>query len=111
MADGFRCIRLWTGDDGLSHVEEMRFADGTLAGATGLRFAETAAGGALDWHTAPRRQYVITLSGTLEFVTRDGERFTLAPGDVLLAEDTTGSGHRWHLVDDQPWRRIYVTLD
>ena len=81
MADGIRCVRLWTGDDGLSHVEETTIPDGTLAGATGLRFAETAAGGALDWHTAPRRQYVLTLSGTLEFVTRDGERFTLAPGD------------------------------
>jgi quercetin dioxygenase-like cupin family protein len=111
MADGIRCVRLVTGEDGLSHVEEGTIADGTLAGATGLRFAETAAGGALDWHTAPRRQYVLTLSGTLEFVTRDGETFTLAPGDVLLAEDTVGSGHRWRLVDDRPWRRVYVTLD
>jgi quercetin dioxygenase-like cupin family protein len=53
---------------------------------------------------------VITLSGTLEFETRDGERFTLAPGDVLLADDTAGGGHRWRLIDDQPWRRVYVAL-
>jgi quercetin dioxygenase-like cupin family protein len=53
---------------------------------------------------------VITLSGTLEFVTRDGETFTLRPGDVLLAEDTAGTGHRWRLTDDQPWRRMYVEL-
>ena len=111
MADTFRCIRLFTGDDGLSHVEETRIADGTLARATSVRFAETPAGAALDWHDAPQRQYVVTLSGTLEFVTRDGERFLLGPDVVLLAEDTTGSGHRWRLVDDQPWRRIYITLD
>jgi quercetin dioxygenase-like cupin family protein len=110
MADGIRCIRLWTGEDRLSHVAETRIADGTLAAATGLRFAETPAGSALDWHTAPRRQYVLTLSGTLEFVTRDGERFVLRPGEVLLAEDTAGSGHRWRLIDDQPWRRVYVML-
>ena len=110
MADGIRCIRLWTGDDGLSHVEETTIADGTVHPATGLRFAETPAGSALDWHTAPQRQYVLSLSGTLEFVTRDGERFVLRPGDVLLAEDTVGSGHRWRLIDDQPWRRAYVTL-
>jgi quercetin dioxygenase-like cupin family protein len=110
MADGIRCIRLWTGADGLSHVEETAIADGTLQAATGLRFAETPAGSALDWHTAPQRQYVLTLSGTLEFVTRDGEGFLLRPGDVLLAEDTAGSGHRWRLVDDAPWRRVYVTL-
>jgi hypothetical protein len=29
---------------------------------------------------------------------------------VLLAEDTTGGGHRWRLVDANPWRRVYVTL-
>ena len=58
---------------------------------------------ALDWHTAPHVQYVITLSGTLEFTTRDGETFVLRPGEVLLAADTTGTGHRWRLIDDQPW--------
>ncbi len=25
---------------------------------------------------------------------------------MLLAEDTTGGGHRWRLVDEQPWRRV-----
>lgn len=53
---------------------------------------------------------VVTSSGTLEFVTRGGETFSIAPGDVLLAEDTAGGGHRWQLVDDQPWRRLYVQL-
>jgi hypothetical protein len=60
--------------------------------------------------TAPLVQYVITLSGTLEFTTRDGETFVLRPGEVLLAADTTGTGHRWRLVDNQPWRRLYVEL-
>ena len=54
---------------------------------------------------------MVTLSGTLEFTTRDGETFALAPGDVLRAADTAGSGHRWRLIDDQPWRRLYVELD
>ncbi len=65
---------------------------------------------ACSWHNAPVRQYVITLSGTLEFETRLGERFTVAPGVVLLAEDTTGGGHRWRIIDDEPWRRVYVAL-
>jgi len=74
-------------------------------------FAETPPGGTLEWHTAPVRQLVVTLSGTLEFETRDGERFVLRPGDVLLAEDTLGHGHSWRLIDDAPWRRLYVVLD
>jgi hypothetical protein len=114
-----RLVRLLTGDDGQSH-----YADGDIPWATAdagsaisakqavgaISFEETAAGGSLDWHNAPCRQYVVTLSGTLLFETRLGETFTLAPGDVLLAEDVTGGGHRWRLVDGDPWRRIYVTL-
>ena len=114
-----RLVRLYTGDDGQSHVSEEHVAlapDGRDAvspweHAASIRFEETPAHSQLDWHDAPQRQYVITLSGTLEFTTRGGETFRLAPGDVLLAEDTAGGGHRWRLVDDQPWRRVYVTLD
>jgi quercetin dioxygenase-like cupin family protein len=114
-----RLVRLWSGEDGQSHVEDGRVdlaaVDGSevssLLRATGVRFEESPPHSALDWHVAPRRQYVITLSGTLLFTTRGGETFTLAPGDVLLAEDTAGGGHSWRLLDDQPWRRVYVTLD
>lgn len=114
-----RCVRLSTGIDQNSHVEEghIELASGQrgdlltqpLAAVT-ISFQETASGGVFEWHTAPVRQLVITLSGTLRFETRQGETFLLRPGDVLLAEDTTGSGHRWSLVDDQPWRRAYVVL-
>jgi quercetin dioxygenase-like cupin family protein len=113
-------IRLYTGADGQSHVERGAVDLAELAGdphrsrsatATEVTFEETPAHASLDWHRAPVRQYVITLSGTLEFETRLGEKFVLAPGIVLLAEDTTGGGHKWHLTDDQPWRRVYVGLD
>ncbi len=106
-----RQVRLFTGEDGQSHVEEsvVDAATGWLAAAA-VRFQQSPAGSRLDWHVAPRRQYVITLTGKLEFTTRDGAVFGLGPGDVLLAEDTAGGGHRWRLVDDQPWTRVYVQL-
>lgn len=110
VTDMIRCIHLFTGADGRSHVEDRAIPIGVVQAATVVHFEETAAGSALDWHTAPHVQYVITMSGTLEFTTRDGETFILRPGDVLLAADTTGSGHRWRLIDDQPWRRLYVEL-
>lgn len=114
-----RCVRLWTGVDGNSH-----FRDGSLditpgrnndlvstaMAATHATVEEMAGGAALAWHTAPVRQLVVTLSGTLIFTTRDGEEFTLRPGDVLLAEDTAGSGHQWRLEGSDPWRRMYVVL-
>jgi quercetin dioxygenase-like cupin family protein len=105
-----RCTRLFTGPDGRSHVEHTTLPASIRQTAKAVHVEETAAGSALDWHVAPCRQYVVTLSGTLEFTTRNGETFVIKPGDVLLAEDTTGTGHRWRLIDDQPWRRMYVEL-
>jgi len=114
-----RLIRLFIGDDDQSHfsVSEIECNKAEALGATSLSepartitFEETAAGASLDWHNAPHRQYVITLSGRLEFVTRTGKRQVVEPGDILLAEDTSGGGHRWRLIDDQPWRRVYVAV-
>jgi quercetin dioxygenase-like cupin family protein len=114
-----RCVRLRTGDDGASHVQIGRLdmqpgrnADLVSAAmpTSHTTVEETAGGGSLAWHTAPARQLVVTLAGTLVFSTRDGEVFTLRPGDVLLAEDTAGSGHQWRLEGSDPWRRMYVVL-
>jgi quercetin dioxygenase-like cupin family protein len=114
-----RLIRIFTGDDDQSHfsVGGIEWNETTALEAISkseqaqsISFEETAAGASLDWHNAPHRQYVITLSGRLEFETRTGARQVVEPGDILLAEDTSGGGHRWRLVDDQPWRRVYVAM-
>ena len=114
-----RCVRLWTGDDQNSYFEEgvIELEPGqrgdwlsSKVDAITISFQETASGGAFAWHTAPVRQLVITLSGTLDFQTREGEHFLLHPGNILLAEDTVGSGHSWKLTDNSSWRRAYVVL-
>jgi quercetin dioxygenase-like cupin family protein len=114
-----RLIRLFTGDDDQSHiyVGEIEWTETEALNAISkseqaqtISFEETSAGASLDWHNAPHRQYVITLSGRLEFETRTGDRQVVKPGDILLAEDISGGGHRWRLVDDQPWRRVYVAV-
>jgi quercetin dioxygenase-like cupin family protein len=110
---------LFTGADEQSHVQigGLDLSPGRNDDLVSVAMAssrvtaeETATGGTLAWHTAPVRQLVVTLAGTLVFITRDGEQFTLGPGDVLLAEDTVGSGHQWQLVGEDPWRRIYIVL-
>ncbi|MES2503731.1 MAG: hypothetical protein V4534_02515 [Myxococcota bacterium] len=115
-----KCIRIWTGEDENSYFEEgvINLKLGTNGDiesgsfpVTKASFQETPTGGAFEWHDAPTRQLVITLSGILDFQTRGGQHFTLRPGDVLLAEDTAGSGHSWKLVNNDPWRRLYVVLD
>src|SRR5271167_2847236 len=88
-----RCVRIWTGDDRNSHFEEgvIDLEAGQRGdvlsdrmATTTISFEETASGGAFAWHDAPIRQLVITLSGTLDFQTREGKHFLIRPGDGAL---------------------------
>jgi quercetin dioxygenase-like cupin family protein len=105
-----RAYRLYTGPDGHSHVVRGSVGDNHLVKAKSILFKETPAHSSYDWHNDPVPQYVITLAGVLEFTTVGGETFTIRPGDVLLATDETGSGHKWRLINDEPWRRAYVVF-
>jgi quercetin dioxygenase-like cupin family protein len=112
-----RCVRMWTGPDGDSLFEEGSIAlsqgergdaVGKPVAAVNISFRETRSGGSFEWHQDPEPRFVLTLSGTLEFETKSGRTFTIRPGDVLLAQDNSGTGHRWRLIGDDPWRRAYV---
>nr|WP_322622999.1 hypothetical protein [uncultured Flavobacterium sp.] len=61
-------------------------------------------------HPAPRRQYVVTISGKLRFKVTNGDTFIIEPGILLLAEDTEGEGHTWELIEGERWERIYLVL-
>ncbi|MBA0166351.1 MULTISPECIES: hypothetical protein [Pectobacterium] len=64
----------------------------------------------MNVHPAPRKQYVITLKGTLKFRVSDGSTFLLSPGTVLIAADTQGEGHSWEMVEGTEWVRIYIPI-
>jgi quercetin dioxygenase-like cupin family protein len=93
--------RLYTGPDGQTHFEETeaKFTVGgnnevfKLLSITGAELHRATPGTVIDWHTAPRRQYVITLSGQGEIEVAGGKKFTVGPGHIDLVEDTTGKGH------------------
>lgn len=115
-----RCVRMWTGADGDSRFEEgyIELAEGErgdfigqATAATNISFRETSSGGSFEWHQDPVPRYVLTLAGTLEFETKSGATFTIGPGDVLLAQDNSGSGHKWRLIGSEPWRRAYVVYE
>jgi quercetin dioxygenase-like cupin family protein len=103
-----KAYKLYTGPDGHSHVISGSVAEELFHEVHALRFKVTPPHGEYDWHTAPTTQYVLCLSGTLEFECHSGLKFILQPGEVLIAMDTTGTGHKWNLIDDQPWKRAYV---
>jgi quercetin dioxygenase-like cupin family protein len=106
--------RLYTGPDGRSHLEPIdvaRQAD-WLKGlpATQISFRIWPKGEFLDWHPAPRRQFVIILSGQLEIGCGDGTTQVFGPGDARLVEDTTGEGHTTRVVGDGPCLTATVPL-
>lgn len=114
-----RITRIYTGDDGESHFQDVELPLQSGGGgriselqkARGIVFRETDSSYDLDFHNAPRRQYVINLSGSVELEIGDGTKRILGPGEILLAEDTTGRGHKSRAVDGEPRRSIFVPLD
>jgi hypothetical protein len=60
---------------------------------TGAEIHRTAPGYVNDWHPVPRRQLVIMITGRGEVELAGGKKIPLDPGQMLLAEDTTGQGH------------------
>lgn len=97
-----RYFRIYAGPDGESHFADVEVALDQPSGssdlsalfpATGVIFRRSPADQFIDWHPAPRRQFVVTLSGEAEVEASDGEVRRLGPGTIMLAEDTTGKGH------------------
>ena len=79
--------------------------------ATGVIFRETAGDYDLDWHPAPRRQYIVNLDAGVEITVSDGETRVIGAGEVLLVEDVTGKGHLSKAVAGQIRRSIFIAID
>jgi hypothetical protein len=56
--------------------------------------------GILDFHPAPQKQYIIYLSGKVEITTSKGITKTFKAGDILLANDISGKGHKSHILEE-----------
>ena len=97
-----RVTWLYTGEDGRSHFEELdvplQFAghgsDSVGIDSTRTILSEVPEGASIQFHPAKRRQLIIYLSGLVEMECGDGSTCRMGPGDILLADDTTGEGHR-----------------
>lgn len=101
-------MRVYTGADGQSHFEEIEVEIDKLQPGEGIVFRQVDADYINSWHTAPQRQYVINLAGESEVEVGDGSIRRLGPGDIYLADDTSGQGHISRAIGNQP--RIFVTV-
>ncbi len=109
--------RIYNGDDDRAHFEQLaiplnesRYGGlSDLVPSSGVIFRETPVGGLLDFHNAPRRQFVITLSGIVEIECGDGTKRQFGAGQIMLAADTSGQGHITREVEG-PRRSLFIPL-
>jgi hypothetical protein len=115
-----RIHRLFADEKGQSHFQdvEVEFKDSSPSGSTsarlpasGIIFRKVQPDYDLDWHPAPRRQYIINLDAGVQITASDGETRRIGAGEVLLVEDTFGKGHLSKAVDGKLRHCIFVTLD
>lgn len=100
-------VRIWADEDGVSHLEDVTLDTATAGGEPGVPTLDVADAGAVGrlqivdvdpdfepgWHTAPRPQFVVFLTGWVRLEAGDGEVRRLPAGSVVLAEDLHGEGH------------------
>lgn len=94
-------VRIYADEKGDSHVEELTLS--TQAGQgirtarevplKGMYIREYMPNAFVDWHTAPRRQFAITILGELEVEVSGGVRRRIDKGELVFLEDTRGKGH------------------
>jgi hypothetical protein len=79
--------------------------------ATGIIFRETLPDNSLDWHPAPRRQYIVNLEAGVKLTASDGESRIINTGEVILVEDTTGKGHLSQGIGSKIRRSLFIPVD
>ena len=115
-----KVTRMYTGDDNQTHAEEIEIplsrpgqsstAVSEPVDVSSVLFRRTSTDYFIDFHNAPRRQYVITLAGESEVEFGDGTKVRLYPGHILLAEDLEGQGHISRAVGSEDRISIFLPL-
>jgi len=115
-----RVHNLYVDANGETHFRdiEIEWAEEGPAGklskrlpATGIIFREVQPTYDLDWHLAPRRQYIINLDAGVQITASDGEARIIKAGEVILVEDTSGKGHLSKAVEGKIRNCIFVPVE
>ncbi|HZP96393.1 MAG TPA: hypothetical protein VFC31_08690 [Candidatus Limnocylindria bacterium] len=101
---GLNLFRLYAGPDGETHLEDVGYSMATTkhgliaqdiaVSEIGLESSTERPSREGGFTVSPCRQLVIPLAGRAEVEASDGTKRVLEVGTILLAEDTTGAGHR-----------------
>ncbi len=94
-------VRVYTGEDGESHVEDLevpmeeasRGFMSQLIALKGAYFRESDFDGPLPFHNARWRHFCVPIVGSFELQCADGTKRLIGPGTIMLGEDVDGHGH------------------
>ena len=97
-----------TGDDGRTRFEDLeipstdcgRGFETPVLPNNGVIFRTGQPEVDLDFHNAPRRQFVVPLGGEIEVEAGDGTKRYLTTGQALLADDVDGQGHKTRFIGE-----------
>lgn len=115
-----RIHNLYTDGNGESHFrdieieweEERNFSKySKKMPATGIIFRETSGDYDLDWHPAPRRQYIVNLDAGAKLTASDGETRIIGAGEIILVEDVDGKGHLSQSVDGKLRHSLFIPIE
>jgi hypothetical protein len=115
-----RIHNLYEDADGISHFRdiEIEWVEQRQSSqlskrfpATGVIFRKVSRDYNLDWHPAPRRQYIVNLDAGVQITASDGESRVIGPGEIVLVEDVSGKGHLSKAVGGKIRHCLFIPID
>ncbi len=108
-------LHVFGDDDGTTHFKNVEYSltPGDYAPpappleisartpASGVVLIGFPAGWYGDYHPAPKKQWMIFLSGEFEIGVSDGDKRILKPGTVVLADEVGSKGHTTRVLGEQ----------
>ncbi len=82
----------------------------SMSPAAGWQFLHLPSGWIGDWHPSPKRMWIFSLKGEMDFEASDGTVLRVEHGSAMLLEDTRGKGHRSWVVGDRDALLVAVQL-
>ena len=103
--------RIYTGTDGLSHVEDIVLdAKSVMEKVASVEVRVGEPGRFSDWHVGPQRQYIINLSGSGQLEVAEG-KVDLPPGSMEYIDDLTGKGHTTRITSKEQRVSIWLKFE
>ena len=96
-------FRMYTGDDGDTHIEETPLADRPdlkeMEVTKGV-YLRTRPDEHMEPHPAPELRWLVVISGVMVFTPANEPARRLGPGDIVRITDTSGTGHATTFMDN-----------